>query len=99
MGAGTGERMDPDPRRERRTQGAHRGSNKSVAMSEVARSNIRANCASDLIAAMRRAARQEQFLEVVSAEEARARFARHLDFSPLPGERVALAAALGRILA
>src|SRR3982074_2091362 len=53
----------------------------------------------DLIAAIRRAARQEQFLEVVSAEEASARFARHLDFSPLPGERVALAAALGRILA
>ena len=33
----------------------------------------------DLIAAIRRAARQEQFLEVVSAEEARARFAQHLD--------------------
>ena len=53
----------------------------------------------DLIAAIRRAARQEQFLEVVSAEEARARFARHLDLSPLPGETVALAAALGRVLA
>ena len=33
-----------------------------------------------------RAARQEQFLEVVSAEEARARFARHLDLAPLPAE-------------
>jgi molybdopterin molybdotransferase/putative molybdopterin biosynthesis protein len=53
----------------------------------------------DLIAAIRRAARQEQFLEVVSAEEARARFARHLDLAPLPGETVALAAALGRVLA
>jgi putative molybdopterin biosynthesis protein len=53
----------------------------------------------DLIAAIRRAARQEQFLEVVSAEEARARFARHLDLTPLPGETVALAAALGRVLA
>jgi putative molybdopterin biosynthesis protein len=53
----------------------------------------------DLIAAIRRAARQEQFLEVVSAEEARARFARHVDSSPLPGERVALADALGRVLA
>jgi putative molybdopterin biosynthesis protein len=53
----------------------------------------------DLIAAIRRAARQEQFLEVVSAEEARARFARHLDLSPLPGETVTLAAALGRVLA
>src|ERR1700716_918388 len=53
----------------------------------------------DLIAAIRRAARQEQFLEVVSAEEARARFARHLDLSPLPGETVSLPAALGRVLA
>jgi putative molybdopterin biosynthesis protein len=53
----------------------------------------------DLIAAIRRAARQEQFLEVVSADEARARFARHLDLSPLPDETVALAAALGRVLA
>jgi putative molybdopterin biosynthesis protein len=53
----------------------------------------------DLIAAIRRAARQEQFLEVVSAEEARARFARHLDLSPLPGEMVALSAVLGRVLA
>ena len=46
-----------------------------------------------------RRARQEQFLEVVSAEEARARFARHLDLAPLPARRVALAAALGRVLA
>lgn len=55
--------------------------------------------ASDLLAAVRRAARQEQFLEVVSAEEARARFARHLDLSPLPAEPVTLANALGRVLA
>jgi putative molybdopterin biosynthesis protein len=53
----------------------------------------------DLIAAIRRAARQEQFLEVVSADEARARFARHVDQSPLPAETVPLAAALGRVLA
>ncbi|MCZ7658101.1 MAG: molybdopterin biosynthesis protein [Xanthobacteraceae bacterium] len=49
--------------------------------------------------AVRQAARQEQFLEVVSAEEARARFARHLDLAPLPAEDVALADALGRVLA
>jgi putative molybdopterin biosynthesis protein len=55
--------------------------------------------ASDLFAAVRRAARQEQFLNVVSAEEARARFVRHLDLSPLAAETVALAAALGRVLA
>jgi len=53
----------------------------------------------NLFAAIRKAARQEQFLEVVSAEEARARFARHVELAPLPGETVALAAALGRVLA
>ena len=53
----------------------------------------------DLIAAIKRAARQEQFLEVVSAEDARARFAQHVDLAPLPGEAVPLAAALGRVLA
>jgi putative molybdopterin biosynthesis protein len=53
----------------------------------------------ELTAAIRRAARQEQFLEVVSAEEARARFERHVDSSALPGETVTLAAALGRVLA
>src|SRR5712691_3123583 len=58
-----------------------------------------ADHAADLLAAIRRAARQEQFLEVVAAEEARARFSRHVDLSPLPGETVALAAALGRVLA
>jgi putative molybdopterin biosynthesis protein len=54
---------------------------------------------SELLAAVREAARQEQFLEVVSAEEARRRFERNLDLAPLPGERVALAQALGRVLA
>src|SRR5581483_9025786 len=53
----------------------------------------------DLIGAVRRAARQEQFLEVVSPEEAQARFARHIDLSPLGAETVPLAASLGRILA
>jgi putative molybdopterin biosynthesis protein len=52
-----------------------------------------------LLDGVRQAARQEQFLEVVSAEEARSRFARHLDLSPLPGETVALAETLGRVLA
>ena len=54
---------------------------------------------SELLAAVREAARQEQFLEVVSAEEARRRFERNLDLAPLPGERVSLAQALGRVLA
>jgi len=52
-----------------------------------------------LLARVRAAARQEQFLEVVSAEDARARFEKHLDLSPLAGERVALGDALGRVLA
>ena len=52
-----------------------------------------------LLEAVRRAARQEQFLEVVAPEEARARFHRHLDLKPLAAERVALGAALGRVLA
>jgi putative molybdopterin biosynthesis protein len=54
---------------------------------------------SDLLAAVREAARQEQFLEVVSAEEARRRFERNLNLTPLPSERVPLAQALGRVLA
>lgn len=54
---------------------------------------------SDLIARVRAAARQEQFLEVVSAEEARVRFERHLDLAPLPAEAVALADARTRVLA
>ena len=48
---------------------------------------------------MRRAARQEQFLEVVSAEEATQRFRQHLDLSPRGVESVSLAHALGRVLA
>ena len=52
-----------------------------------------------LIARVRAAARQEQFLEVVSAEEARARFEKHLDLKPLAAENVTLAGALGRVLA
>ncbi|HEY7246791.1 MAG TPA: molybdopterin biosynthesis protein [Xanthobacteraceae bacterium] len=48
---------------------------------------------------MRRAARQEQFLEVVSAEEAYSRFTGRIAMSPGPHETVALSAALGRVLA
>jgi putative molybdopterin biosynthesis protein len=54
---------------------------------------------SDLIARVRAAARQEQFLEVVSAEEARSRFEKHLDLRPLGSERVNLADSRGRVLA
>jgi putative molybdopterin biosynthesis protein len=53
----------------------------------------------ELLTAIRNAARQEQFLEVVSPEEAWNRFKRHLDLSPVAAESVALANALGRILA
>jgi putative molybdopterin biosynthesis protein len=54
---------------------------------------------SDLIARVRAAARQEQFLEVVSAEEARKRFEQHLDLAPLSGETVTLGDARTRVLA
>jgi putative molybdopterin biosynthesis protein len=53
----------------------------------------------DLVAAVRRAARQEQFLEVVSPEEARARFARHISLATLDSECLPLDAALMRVLA
>ncbi len=53
----------------------------------------------DLISRVRAAARQEQFLDVVSADEARARFVAHIDMSPLGDETVMLANALGRVLA
>ncbi len=53
----------------------------------------------DLKEALRRASRQEQFLEVVDRDEAEARFRRHLDLSPLGRETVPLDAALGRVLA
>ena len=52
-----------------------------------------------LLDAVRAAARQEQFLEVVSAEDAKARFEKHLDLSPLSAETVPLGKALGRVLA
>ncbi|MDW8445210.1 MAG: molybdopterin biosynthesis protein [Acetobacteraceae bacterium] len=53
----------------------------------------------DALAAVRAAARQEQFLEVVSEEEARARLAAAFRPGPLGVETVPLAAALGRVLA
>jgi putative molybdopterin biosynthesis protein len=52
-----------------------------------------------LLDAVRHAARQEQFLEVVSAEEAKRRFQRYLTLAPLGVETVPLAAALNRVLA
>ncbi|MFL5207801.1 MAG: molybdopterin biosynthesis protein [Anaeromyxobacteraceae bacterium] len=48
---------------------------------------------------LRRAARQHQFLEVVDRDEAEARFRRQLTVAPLGRESVALARALGRVLA
>src|SRR6187455_2888065 len=54
---------------------------------------------SDLIARVRAAARQEQFLEVVSAEEARSRFEKHLELKPFAAEHVKLADSRGRVLA
>ncbi len=53
----------------------------------------------DLLATVRSAARQEQFLEVILPEEARRRFESAIDRSPLAAETVAIAQALGRVLA
>jgi putative molybdopterin biosynthesis protein len=53
----------------------------------------------DLIERVRAASRQEQFLEVVSTEEARTRFERHLDLAPLSAETVTLGDTRGRVLA
>jgi putative molybdopterin biosynthesis protein len=53
----------------------------------------------DAMAAVRAAARQEQFLEVVSEEEARRRFAAAFAPRPVGIETVPLETALGRVLA
>ena len=53
----------------------------------------------DTEAALSRLARQDQFLEVVSRDEATARFHRHLKLQPLGSERVPLSQALNRVLA
>jgi putative molybdopterin biosynthesis protein len=55
--------------------------------------------AEELAAAVRRAAQQEQFLEVVDRDEAIARLHRHLDLTPLGKESAALSQAVGRVLA
>jgi putative molybdopterin biosynthesis protein len=52
----------------------------------------------DLISAIRAAARQEQFLEVISPEKARERFEAHLSLSPIGSESVHLSFCLGRVL-
>ena len=58
-----------------------------------------ARAEAELMARIRAAAQQEQFLEVVSPEEAHARFARRVSWAPLAAESVCIADALGRILA
>ena len=49
--------------------------------------------------ALRRAARQDQFLDVISREEAEVRFSAHLRLEPLGHECVGLLASRGRVLA
>ena len=63
----SGRRLDPGRARQRRLPGRRRSHGKTLAM--IDRSAVLTQ-ASDLLAAIRQAARQEQFLEVVSAEEA-----------------------------
>lgn len=48
---------------------------------------------------LRKAARQEQFLDVISRDEATRRFHQHLSLAPLGSEELPLADALGRVLA
>ena len=91
--ARAGRRMDAGARRKRRLSRRHRGDGEAAAVSRLP------NPETALIDAVRRAARQEQFLEVVSAEEARKRFEDHVDFAPRGVEKAALADALGRVLA
>jgi putative molybdopterin biosynthesis protein len=55
--------------------------------------------AATVLDAVRRAARQEQFLEVVSAAEARHRFEARVDHAPCGSETLPLAAALSRVIA
>ncbi|MBV9971037.1 MAG: molybdopterin biosynthesis protein, partial [Xanthobacteraceae bacterium] len=52
-----------------------------------------------LLAAVRSAARQEQFLEVIAPAQARLRFEKAIDLTALPAETVSLADALDRVLA
>ena len=49
--------------------------------------------------ALRSAARQEQFLDITSRDEAERRFRSHLKLAPLGEETVALSVALGRVIA
>jgi putative molybdopterin biosynthesis protein len=60
---------------------------------------VKSDADADLLARVRAAARQEQFLGVVSADEARARFEKHLYLKPLAAETVSLAEAITRVLA
>ena len=52
----------------------------------------------DFKIAMQRAARQEQFLEVIDRAEAEARFRKHLSLAPLGEETVSLIRLAGRVL-
>src|SRR5204862_4765096 len=80
---------------ERRVSRRHGRGDADVPMNDASRTRPEVA----LLDAVRAAARQEQFLEVISAEEAKARFAQHLDLGSLAAESVTLADALGRVLA
>src|SRR5260221_10096394 len=54
---------------------------------------------SEIEAALRRLAHQNQFLDVVDREEATVRFHRHLELRPIGSETVPLSQALNRVLA
>src|SRR5581483_7218762 len=94
-GARAREWAGPGAAGERRLRGRRAPRDAGVPMNDASRTRPQLA----LLDAVRAAARQEQFLEVVAAEEAKSRFARHLDLAPLAAESVALADALGRVLA
>src|SRR5690606_36332199 len=81
--------------RKRRLSAGHERRDEAVSVGDAQRLKQE----SDLLAAVRRAARQEQFLEVGTAGEAHRRFAQALDLQPKGTEEVALESALGRVLA
>src|SRR5262249_61280797 len=95
-GARARQRVRSGPGRSRRFFGRRDGRHEAAAMTGQPDKTA---AASGLIAAVRAAAPQEQFLEVVSPQVARERFAQHLDLRPLGVETVALDDALGRVLA
>src|SRR5208282_1073597 len=105
---GAQRRLDRRRGRKRRFCGRDAGCRKIMAMNVKSGTDIKSGTSprtassgrgASILDAVRRAARQEQFLEVVAAGEARRRFEACIDRSPLGGKSLPLAATLSRVLA